>query len=60
MKASLVVPVFENMPANARNLGLIFAVGGSHMPWSSKACKPKLLKPAHPRAHTQQQKKPLQ
>ena len=41
-------PVVKNPPANAGNTGSIPGVGGFHIPWSSQARVPQLLKPSHP------------
>ena len=35
--------VDKNLPANARDMGLIAGPGRSHMPQSNKACGPQLL-----------------
>ena len=65
-------PGVKNLPANARDMGSIAALGRFHMPWGNKAHAlqllsphsrapvPQLLKPMHPRACALQQEKPPQ
>ena len=38
-------PVFENLPAKARDMGSIPGLGRSHMPRNNQAHIPQLLKP---------------
>ena len=35
--------VIKNLPANARDTGLIPDLGRSYMPWSNQACVPQLI-----------------
>ena len=52
--------LIKNLPANARDRGLIPGWGRFHMPQSNQAPVPQLLKPANPRACALQREKPLQ
>ena len=51
-------PVVKNTPAKAGDMGSIPDPGRSHVPQSTKAGAPQLLKPFHPRACAPQQEQP--